>query len=315
MQTVQKSGPRPLRVCLIDMNNGHPNQAMRCLRLLVSRFHEHIRTTNPGIDIQLVQVSPRDKGERAPDDCDLYLASGGPGSPYDGDGQQWLTDFEHFLDAVVEDNLVRGPAARALFGVCYSFEIIVRHYKLATVAPRATRKFGVMPVYTTAAGRAHPLLAPFGDRLFAFEHRNWEAIDLDESALKKLGGTVLARESREGRDDKGKAILGLDVAPGIETVQFHPEADRAGVIAWVTRPDQAQAFREAYGDETYERMLKTLDDPNRLARTFAILIPGWMVRKFNGMAPDRGWNPVGPPVQDMSAFDGTVRAQDRAANG
>jgi GMP synthase-like glutamine amidotransferase len=310
MKTVPTGAIRPLRVCLVDMNNGHENQAMRCLRLIVSRFHQHVKTWNPGIDLQLVHVSPRDKGEAPPEDCDLYLSSGGPGSPYDGDGQRWVTDYNRFLDGIVEDNVGRGPRARALFGVCYSYEMIVRHFRLAEMVPRATRKFGVMPVYTTAAGRKHPLLAEFGDRLFAFEHRNWEAIGLDESQLEKLGGTLLALESREGQDDKGRAILGLDAAPGIETVQFHPEADRPGVVAWVSRPDQAAAFREAYGDETYERMLKTLDDPMRLARTFALLIPGWMVRKFNGMAPDRGWHPVGPPVHDMAAFGSEVRAQD-----
>ena len=34
-----------------------------------------------------MHVSPRDKDEPPPDDCDLYISSGGPGSPYDGDGK------------------------------------------------------------------------------------------------------------------------------------------------------------------------------------------------------------------------------------
>ncbi len=307
-------GKRRLRVALVDMNNGVENQAMRCLRLIVSRFHDHAKVTNPDLELDVVHVSPRDKGEAPPDDCHLYLSSGGPGSPYDGDGQPWTTDYYRFLDGVVNDNHARGPAARALFGVCYSYEMIVRHFGIATMAPRATRKFGVMPIYTTSVGRTHPLLESFGDRLFAFEHRNWEAIDLDESRLKKLGGSILALESREGQDDKGRAILGVDAAPGVETVQFHPEADRPGVVAWVSRPDQAAAFREAYGDETYERMLKTLDDPNRLARTFAMLIPGWMVRKFNVMASAHGWNPVDPPEMDSSAFGTDVSARALLAN-
>jgi GMP synthase-like glutamine amidotransferase len=303
---------QPLRVGLIDMNNGHENQAMRCLRSIVNNFHAHTQASNPKLALEIVHVSPRDKGEKPPEDCHLYLSSGGPGSPFDGDGEPWVTDYSRFLDGLVDENVGKGDAARALFGVCYSYEMIVRHFAIATMAPRASRKFGVMPVYTTAAGRAHPLLEPFGDRLFAFEHRNWEAIDLDESALAKLGGAVLAKESREGQSDKGHAILGFDAAPGIETVQFHPEADRPGVVAWVSRPDQAAAFREAYGDETYDRMLKTLDNPARLARTFAVLIPGWMVRKFNAQAPSRGWNPVGPPVQDMAAFGTDVKARDLA---
>lgn len=310
MDTRGSVGQQPLRLCLIDMNNGHENQAMRCLRLIATQFHAHARRWNPGLELEIVHVSPRDKREAPPVDCDLYLSSGGPGSPYEHDGDRWVTDYSRFLDGIVDETIGRGPSARAVFAVCYSFEMIVRHFKVAEMAPRQSRKFGVMPVYTTAAGREHPLLAPFGERLFAFEHRNWEAIGLDESTLGKLGGKLLARESREGRDDKGQAVLALDCAPGIECVQFHPEADRAGVVAWVARPDQAKAFREAYGDETYERMLKTLDDPSRLARTFALLIPGWLVRKFNLQAPSRGWNPLGPPVQDMAAFGSDVRAQD-----
>jgi hypothetical protein len=49
-------------------------------------------------------------------------------------------------------------------------------------------------------------------------------------------------------------------------------------------------------------MLKTLDNPARLARTFALLIPGWMTRKFNLIAERNGWNPLPPPVQDMATF-------------
>lgn len=293
---------RPLRICLVDMNDGHENQAMRCFRLICTEFHKHVQKHNPNVELQIEHVSPRDKDEAPPEDCDLYLSSGGPGSPFDGDNKSWPAKYAKFLDDVVEDNDKREANAKGLFGVCYSFEMIVRHFKVCTMAPRATRKFGVMPIYTTRDGQEHPLLAPFGDRLFAFEHRNWEAIELDTAHLERLGGKLLARESREGQNDKGSAVLGLDVAPGVETVQFHPEADRTGVVTWVRKPEQAAAFRAAYGDETYERMLKTLDDPSRLARTFSMLIPGWMVRKFNGMAADRGWHPVEPPVQDMNAF-------------
>lgn len=295
------------------MNDGHENQAMRCFRLISSEFHRHVRKQNPDIELELVHVSPRDKDEMPPNDCDLYLSSGGPGSPFEGDGKAWCSGYSRFLDGVVEDTLSRGDNARSLFGVCYSFEMIVRHFKVATMALRATRKFGVMPIYTTREGREHPLLEVFGDRLFAFEHRNWEAIDLDEAQLKKIGGSLLARESREGQDDKGVAVLGLLAAPGVETVQFHPEADRMGVVSWVRKPDQAAAFRMAYGDETYERMLKTLDDPNRIARTFSMLIPGWLTRKFNGMAAERGWNRCDPPSQDLTAF-GSESARALGAN-
>jgi homoserine O-succinyltransferase len=281
------------------MNNAHVNQAMRCLRGLAATFFEHVVGKNSGLACELVEVSPRDTGAPVPRDCDLYLSSGGPGSPFDGDGQEWVDDYGRFSDQVVESAARGGVDQRALFAICYSFEMVVRHFKLAHIGPRAERKFGVMPIYTTGEGQRHPLLAAFGDRLFAFEHRNWEAIDLDEGRLRALGGRLLARESRDGVS-KGRALLAIDVAPGVEAVQFHPEADRAGVMNWVARPEQAAAFKAVYGEVTYQAMLRTLDDPRRLARTFALVIPGWLVRRFNALAASRGYAPLEPPSEDVS---------------
>lgn len=306
--TVHFARPMPadLRVGIVDMNAGHANQAIRCIGVLLDQLEARVVAKNPGLKMVRTHVSPRDKGDETPRDCDLLVCSGGPGSPFDGDGEEWVDDFGDLLDHVVDENnrtMVGGVGhGPGLFAVCYSFEMAVRHFDVADLRPRATRKFGVMPVYTTDEGREHPLMADFGDRLFAFEHRNWEAVGLDESALAKHGGVLLARESRDGHS-KGEALMAFDFAPGVEGVQFHPEADRPGVMAWVARPDQAAAFKEAYGITTYERMLKTLDDPNRLARTFALMIPGFFTRRFNLLAARRGWTPLDPPVHDKAAFD------------
>ncbi|AKT40859.1 hypothetical protein [Chondromyces crocatus] len=284
---------RPLRLCIVDMNNGHVNQAMRCLRGMSATFFERVRVYNPDLPCELYEVSPRDTNDPIPRDCDLYIGTGGPGSPFDDDGQPWTYDLGRFLDETVESVHRGGADQRAMFAICHSFEMVVRHFDVAKIAPRIDRKFGIMPIYMTTEGQAHPLLAPFGDRLFAFEHRNWEAIDLDERKLAALGGTLLARESRDGIS-KGRAILGLDVAPGIEAVQFHPEADRAGVVNWISRPEQAAAFKATYGEVTYQAMLRTLDDPRRVARTYTLLIPGWLTRRFNLIAPHRGYTPLSP---------------------
>ena len=59
----------PLRVCLVDMNAGHANQAMRCFRGLVSAFFERARALNPGLPCDIVEVSPRDTGATIPRDA------------------------------------------------------------------------------------------------------------------------------------------------------------------------------------------------------------------------------------------------------
>lgn len=296
--------PAPLRLCLVDMNNGVPNQAIRCFHVLVERFFGLVRRHNPDLCASVAHVQPRNLGEVPPADCDLYLCTGGPGSPFDGYDQPWCTGFRRLLDGLVEEDLHRDCAGDAMgrgaLLLCHSFELAVLHFGVAQMVPRPTRKFGVMPVYPTEEGQRSPLLARFGDRLFVWEHRNWQAVALDEPRLHALGGELWARESRDGRS-KGEGLMAFRFAPLIEGVQFHPEADRHGALSWLLRPEQAAAAHAAYGEEMYRRMLRTLDDPERLARTFALLIPGWLVRRFNALAPARGWRPLPPPVYDAEA--------------
>jgi GMP synthase-like glutamine amidotransferase len=283
------------------MNAGHANQAMRCFRGIMTAFFDRVRAANPGLSCRLVEVSPRDTNLVVPRDCDIYVGSGGPGSPYDGDEEPWFKDFGDFVDWIYREADRDDEHQKSLFGVCYTFELLVRHFDVAEVSTRDSRKFGVMPIYTTGYGQKHSLLAPFRDRLFAFEHRNWEAVEMKGKNVEALGGGLLALESRDGHS-KGRGLLGFDFGRGVEAVQFHPEADRAGVMSWVARPEQAAAFRATYGEDTYQAMLRTQDDPNRLARTFALVIPGYLQRRFNKLASVRGYRPIeAPSAEDVAA--------------
>jgi GMP synthase-like glutamine amidotransferase len=289
------ASPAPLRLCLVDMNNGVPNEAMRCFRHIVEAFVGRVHAENPALEVRVSHVQPRNLGEVPPDACDLYLSTGGPGSPFEGYDLHWCTAYRSFLDGIVNEQLRRGDCSRAVLVICHSFEIAIEHFGFAAMAARPERKFGLMPVYPTEAGQRAPLLAPFGDRFFAWEHREWQAVGLDTGKLERLGGELWARESRDGVS-KGEGLLAFRFAPGIEGTQFHPEADKAGALAWILRPEQTKACIAAYGELTYQRMLRSLEDPARLQRTFELLIPGWLVRRYNALAPERGWREVAAPA-------------------
>lgn len=295
----------PLKLCLVDMNNGVVNEATRCFRRIFDAFQQRVRAVNPALEIRFKHVQPRNLGE-LPDasDSDLVMSSGGPGSPHDGWDEPWCTGYRHFLDEVMNQALKRPLQAPALFTVCHSFEIAIQHFGFAEMTRREQLKFGVMPAYVTEAGRASSLLGPFEDRLFVWEHRHWQAVNLDEKKLAALGGELWAVESRPGGEiDKGDGLLAFRFGPGICGAQFHPEADRAGVLAWIYRPEHAQNVVDAYGESLYDRMIRTLQDPTRLARTYALLLPTWLTQRFNEMAPERGYQPLSLPEQDMRAFE------------
>lgn len=291
--------PQTLRVCLVDMNNGVANQATRCFKTIVESFRGRVKASNPAVDIALDHVQPRNLGELPKDDMDLMLSSGGPGSPFDGyDDSPWCTGYRKVLDRIAEANQKNPDAAPKALLVCHSFELGILHFGVGTMQKRSSLKFGLMPAYTTRVGRDVDFLQPFGDRMFTWEHRNWEAVDLQPKRLEAIGGAVLATESREGQPpDKGKALLGMKFTHGIWGTQFHPEADKPGVMAWIEKPEHKVAVTDAYGQLLYDRMVKSLSNPDRLAKTFSLLIPGWLTYRFNELARKRNWKAMPIPTK------------------
>lgn len=288
--------PESLHVCLVDMNNGVPNQATRCFKKIVEAFRARVLSVNPGVDVALAHVQPRNLGELPKNDIDLMLSSGGPGSPFDGYDEAWCTGYRGVLDRIADANRKSPDASPKALLVCHSFELGILHFGVGTMQKRSSLKFGLMPAYPTRIGRDVDFLQPFGDRLFTWEHRNWEAVDLDAKRLSEVGGAVLATESREGQPpDKGRALLGMKFAPGVWGTQFHPEADKPGVMAWIEKPEHKVAVTDAYGQLLYDRMVKSLSNPDRLAKTFSLLIPGWLSYRFNELARVRNWKPLSIP--------------------
>jgi hypothetical protein len=298
----------PLRLSLVDMNNGVPNEAVRCFRRLLDAFANRVRAANPRLSVLLEHVQPRNLGELPSPKADLILSSGGPGSPHDGWEERWCTGYRTFLDSILDRTAQDPEHAPTAFVVCHSFEIAIQHFRFAEMSRRQDLKFAIFPAYLTEEGEGTDFLQPFGERLFVWEHRRFQAVHLDIARLRNQGGAVLARESRPGQKDKGEALLALRFGPGLEGTQFHPEADRPGVLAWIHRPEHTAALRDAYGNSLLERMMKTLDDPSRLARTFALLVPGWLTSRFNRLAADRGLRPIPPPVQSMGEFEAEALA-------
>lgn len=296
-----------VRIALVDMNNGVANQATRCFRRLVDGFQRRVRVQNPTVEFTFHHLQPRNLGEVPDGSYDLVLSSGGPGAPLDGFDDTWGKGYRRFLDGVAEANAKDPVRSTKALLICHSFELAVLHFGVAEMRLRPTTKFGVMPAYLTDDGQLLDYLGPFGYRLFTFEHRNWEAVNLDAAKLARLGGKVLAHEAHAASVvNQGDAILGLRFAGGLDGLQFHPEADKPGVMAWVEKPEHQERLRDAYGDDLFGKMVRTLADPTRLARTFALLIPSWLTYRFNDFAQDRGLEPLAAPEFDMQEFDVAV---------
>ena len=79
------------KVAILDLYNGEKNQGMRCIIDIVNSFN-HL------LNFQIFDVRAK---QEWPDfnDFDIFISSGGPGNPYDGDGN-WDVKYYQLLDNI-----------------------------------------------------------------------------------------------------------------------------------------------------------------------------------------------------------------------
>ena len=81
-----------VRIAILDLYEGVPNQGMRGLRDIVDKFG---KTNNLTID--LVEFDVRLKNITPDLNFDIYISSGGPGSPLDSEGSEWEQTYFNWL--------------------------------------------------------------------------------------------------------------------------------------------------------------------------------------------------------------------------
>jgi len=88
-----------IRIAILDLYEGHENQGMRCLREIINQWGE----TNE-LDITCNEFDVR-RENAVPDlSYDIYISSGGPGSPLETIGSEWEKQYFTWLQNVENYN-------------------------------------------------------------------------------------------------------------------------------------------------------------------------------------------------------------------
>jgi GMP synthase-like glutamine amidotransferase len=282
------SSPVPLRVALLDLYAGKDNHGLSALRRAVDAAGRRA-----GVPVRLDTYDVRGRGDVPDLAYDLFVSSGGPGSPYDGEGTAWEADYFRWLDRLWNHN-ERSPAPRPALFICHSFQMMVRFFEVARVTRRESESFGVVPVNRTEAGRRDPLLAGLDDPFYGADFRHWQAVEPDASRLSGLDARVLAVET--DRPEAEGAVMALRVGEHLAAVQFHPEAEPAGMADHVRRPERRRQVIEKVGLGGYRALLRRLRDPHVLKPTHDAVLPGFL---------DRAVRTVGGPGRRFGPLPGT----------
>lgn len=260
-----------LRLALMDMNNGVPNQGMRGLRDIVDRFRLP-EGTNPGLEINEFEVR---KEHQLPDlTYDIYISSGGPGDPR-RNTRTWEPAWYDLIDKIWQHNLT-AERKKYVFFVCHSFQMACRHFGLCKITRRKSTSFGIYPIHKTAKGKTDQLLAALGDPYYGVDSRDWQLVEPRKEVFKKSGAGILSLEKIRTHVEYERAIMAVRFSPEMVGTQFHPEADPEGMKAHFSKKKYRDKVIQNFSIRKYKQMMEFLESPEALTRTYDAIIPGFL---------------------------------------
>src|SRR5215212_3303375 len=124
--------PLKIRIAILDLYEGQANEGMRCIREILNQFAEA-----NNLDLDWDEFEVRLKQELPDLTYDIYISSGGPGSPLESEGSEWENRYFHWIKRVLRynDDMASQFKKQVLF-ICHSYQLACRFFKVAEVTKR-----------------------------------------------------------------------------------------------------------------------------------------------------------------------------------
>lgn len=255
-----------IKVAVIDMNNGSPNQGMRGIQEILQHYP---------LSLSYDIFNIREKNEVPDLSYDIYISSGGPGSPFDGEHSKWELDFFNLLDAI-EDYNAQHDVKKYVFLICHSFQLACRKYGLGTVTQRKSNAFGIFPISLTKNGEQEAVFSGLPNPFYSVDSRDWQVIEPDLKDFEAKGAKILAIEKERPHVDLERCVMAIRFSDQMIGTQFHPEADPVGMKMYLLQDEKKNAIIKDHGEDKYLDMLNSLDDPGRITLTQSVILPNFL---------------------------------------
>ena len=274
MKPIQKQG---LRIAVLDLYNGVANQGMRCIREMLLQLRE---TQEREIDWDEFNV--RQKNELPDLTYDIFISSGGPGSPLETEGAEWETVYFRWLQQIEQwNNEEQNTRKKYIFFICHSFQLACRYYKIGNLCKRKSTAFGIFPVHLLSNGKDEPVFKEMQDPFYAVDSRDYQVIEPDHQQLQSIGASILAIEKERPQVLLERAIMAVRFNEYMIGTQFHPEADAHGMSLYLQTNEKKKTIIENYGLEKWEQMITHLNDPDKILFTNAHILPNFLLNAIH----------------------------------
>lgn len=251
-----------LKLAILDMNNDEPNQGLRCISEIAHKFSDDVA-------IQIFNV--RAKQELPDITFDIYISSGGPGSPLE-EGE-WRQPYLQLMQNLWDINKTGTDQKKHVFFICYSFQVICDYFQLGEIKPRRSTSFGILKVHQTKKGHNDLIFEGLNDPFYAVDSRDWQLIQPKLTVFKKHGATILSLEKIRTHVELERAIMAVRFSEEFVGTQFHPEAEPVSMEAYFNREENKKKVIDSFGEEKYVQMMDRIDDPDKVAMTYKTILP------------------------------------------
>ena len=266
------SDKKAIRIAILDMYEGVANQGMRCLREILNQFSE---TNN--ISLEWDEFEVRREKLLPGLQYDIYISTGGPGSPLESEGSEWEKEYFKWLSHI--ENWNNNPAfvqKKQVLFICHSFQLACRHYKIAQVCQRKSTAFGIFPIHLLHEGKEEIVFNGLKDPFYAVDSRDYQVVQPDHNRLKQMGASILALEKERRHVPLERAIMGIRFNQNMIGTQFHPEADPTGMTIHLQTEEKKKMVIENYGMDKWQSMIDHLDDPDKILSTYSHVLPNFL---------------------------------------
>jgi GMP synthase-like glutamine amidotransferase len=268
-----------IRVAILDLYEGFENQGMRGLREILKNFAQ----TNH-IHLESREFNVRQKNELPDTSFDIYISSGGPGSPLESEGLKWDTLYFDWIRKMEQwNNDPINVHKKHIFFICHSFQLACRHFKIAELTKRKSTAFGVFPVHLLEDGKDEPVFEGLPDPFYAVDSRDYQVVQPNEKRLKESGAKILCIEKDRPHVPYERAVMGIRFTDHFIGTQFHPEADPVGMTIHLKSEDRKKIVVENHGIEKWKSMIEQLNDPDKILCTQEHVLPNFLKIALNSL--------------------------------
>ena len=271
---MKHSNNKIIRIAILDLYDGYPNQGMRCIRDLI----RHFAGAN-NLYIEFDEFDVRQHLQLPDTSYDGYISSGGPGSPLDSAETEWEHQYFSWLKSMEDWNNNReNIEKKEVLFICHSFQLACRYFDAGLVCKRKSVSFGVFPVHMLNDGFGEVVFEGLKDPFYAVDSRDYQVIKPDYERLESMGGKVLSIEKERPHVPLERAVMAIRFNKYFVGTQFHPEADPIGMSMYLQTEDKKKAVIDEHGEAKWASMVEHLQDPDKIVWTYNHIIPNFLQR-------------------------------------